>query len=176
MARTTGKETASKLTGNFRGVPSLLSARNFHALNNSHFCEPVLSCGNIFLNVVYWVRSRMSCRNTFAAEGHANSISHRVDISNVSGWLRRSILGKYPKGKLPDFGSKLAVMKKPRFAVQRMMDRGEIFLARAFAGARGPNSGRDAARANQQQQFAAAWACELSGPICVQPSVRYNQS
>jgi len=176
MARTTGKETASKLTGNFRGVPSLLSARNFHALNNSHFCERAVSCGNVFLNVVYWVRSRMLCRDTFAAEGHAKSNSHRVDIPKLSPLSRLPILGKHPKGELPDFGSKLAVMKKPRFIVQRMMDRGEIFLARTFAGVCGPNLGRDAARANQQQQFAAAWACELSGPICVQLSVRYNQS
>lgn len=174
MARTTGK--ASKLAGNFRLASPTRSARNFHAVNNSHFCERLLSCGNIFLNVVYWVCSRMSCRTTFAAEGHAKSISHRVNIPNHSAWLRTPFLGIYPKGRFRLFRFKLSVMKTPRLAVKLLMSRGDTISARASAAPRGLNSVRDAAGANQQQQFASAWARELFGQICVQHCVRYNQS
>jgi hypothetical protein len=118
----------------------------------------------------------MCCRTTFAAEGHAKSISHRVDIPKHSAWLRLPFLGIHPKGKFHLFRFKLSVMKTPRLAVQLLMSRGEQFLARVFAALRELNSARDAAGADQQRQFASAWARKLFGLICVQHCVRYNQS
>src|SRR5688572_4363924 len=93
-ARTTGK--AEKLAEDFRRVPPLHSARNFHALNNSHFCESGNSCGNSGWGMVYSIHSRMLCCFTFAAEGHANTNSLRVNIPQLSPVSRRPIVGKDP--------------------------------------------------------------------------------
>lgn len=170
-ARTTGK--AEKLAEDFRRVLPLLSARNFHALNNSQFCESGIFCGNSVRGMFYSKRSRMLCCSTFAAEGHAKINSLRVDIPLLSSVSRRPILGNYPKGKRTASGCNVVLMKAPERNVQSAVRRGEEFSARALEQVRATYVIRDAVCANQQQQFAGAWAGEL-GQVCVPSSVRYN--
>jgi hypothetical protein len=170
-ARITGE--AEKLAEDFRRVPPHHSARNFHALNNSHFCECLNFCGNSVRAMVYSECSRMLCCSTFAAEGHAKANSLRVDIPQASPVSRRPIVGNYPKGIRTASRCKVALMKAPEHSVQSAVHRGEEFSMRVLARVRASSTIRDAVCANQQQQFAGAWPRELE-QVCVPFSVRYT--
>ena len=173
-AWTLGK--AAKLAEEFCCASPLLFARNFHASSDSHLCESVLSCGNSRLSMVYSRHSRMLCRFTFAAEGHAKVISPRVNIPKLSAVSGRPFMGTHPSGKRHAFCCNLPLMKAPLRNVQPSVHRGDVeFSARALARASVSNPTRDAVCANQQQQLHGAQPREFR-PVCVQLSVRYTQS
>lgn len=168
-ARTMGK--AAKLAGESRCLLPLHTARKFHALNNSHFCESLNSCGYSRLGMVYSIRSRMSCCFTFAAEGHANTNSLRVDIPKLSSVSRQALSGVYPSSERTAFCCNVLSMKAPHRRVQSAVHCGQEFSACAQVSA--PGKRRDAVCANQQQQLVSAWAGRIR-PVCVPLSVRYN--
>ena len=167
------KGKAAKLTREFCCVRFPHSARNFHALGNSHFCESTLSSGNFASSMVYWSHSRMLCRSTFVAEGHAKSDSHRVDFPLHSPVSCLTILGNHPYSHRHGTCGNIALMKATLGTVQSTMHRGAEFSRRALDRVNASNSNRDAVCADQQQRLAAS-AGEYSRQVCVQLCVRYT--
>ena len=170
-ARITGE--AEKLAEDFRRVPPLHSARNFHALNNSHFCECLNFCGNSVRVMVYSKRSRMLCCSTFAVEGHAKINSLRVDIPQLSSVSRRAILGIYPSSAGRASCGNVALMKAPLLDVQSAVHCSDDFFDERARASVCVEQRNDAVCANQQQQLAGAWPAKFD-QVCVPLSVRYT--